>query len=82
MSKELSSRLTSGLITSISGPDFETRVKILSQKASEHGLIISDEIIQYLASRLTSLLNLLQANRPMQGESYAHKPLFDIFLTN
>jgi len=53
MSKELSSRLTSGLVTSISGPDFETRVKILNKKASEHGLILCDEIIQFLASRLT-----------------------------
>ena len=53
MSKELSSRLTSGLVTSISGPDFETRVKILSKKASEHGLNLCDEIIQFLASRLT-----------------------------
>ena len=45
--------MTSGLVTSISGPDFETRVKIMNKKASEHGLILSDEIIQFLASRLT-----------------------------
>jgi chromosomal replication initiator protein len=53
MSKELSSRLTSGLVTAIKGPDFKTRVKILYQKAAEHGLVLGDEIIEFLASRLT-----------------------------
>jgi len=53
MSKELSSRLTSGLVTAIKGPDFKTRVKILHQKAAEHGLVLCDEIIGFLASRLT-----------------------------
>jgi chromosomal replication initiator protein len=53
MSRELSSRLTSGLVTAIKGPEFKTRVKILYQKATEHGLVLGDEIIQFLASRLT-----------------------------
>ena len=53
MSKELSSRLTSGLVTAIKGPDFKTRVKILNQKAAEHGLVLGDGIIEFLASRLT-----------------------------
>ena len=53
MSKELSSRLTSGLVTAIKGPEFKTRVKILYQKAAQHGLVLGDEIIEFLASRLT-----------------------------
>jgi chromosomal replication initiator protein len=53
MSGELSSRLTSGLVTAISGPDFDTRVKILTKKACEYHLVLSEQIIQYLASRLT-----------------------------
>jgi chromosomal replication initiator protein len=52
ISKELSSRLTSGLVTTISGPDYETRGKILEQKASEHGVSLPKEIINLLASRL------------------------------
>lgn len=68
MSRELSSRLTSGLVTTISGPDFDTRVKILTKKACEHNLVLSRQIIQFLASRLTrdirqmeSALNCLKA---------------------
>lgn len=53
MSGDLSSRLTSGLVTAISGPDFDTRVKILTKKACEYRLVLSEQIIQYLASRLT-----------------------------
>ncbi len=53
MSKELSSRLTSGLVTAIAGPDFDTRVKILTKKTCEYNLCLSEEIIQFIASRLT-----------------------------
>ncbi|MCP4606990.1 MAG: chromosomal replication initiator protein DnaA, partial [Proteobacteria bacterium] len=52
MSKELSSRLGSGLVTSITPPDYETRVKILTNKASEHDIVLSEAIIDLLASRL------------------------------
>jgi chromosomal replication initiator protein len=52
MSKELSSRLTSGLITSIEGPDFKTRVKILHKKADELSLKLSEDIIDLLATHL------------------------------
>jgi chromosomal replication initiator protein len=68
MSRELSSRLTSGLVTTIAGPDYDTRVKILTKKAAEHHLVLSEPIIQFLASRLSrdirqmeSALNCLKA---------------------
>jgi chromosomal replication initiator protein len=68
MSKALSSRLTSGLITTIDTPDYETRVKILLRKSAEQGLIISEEIICFLAGSLRhdvrqmeSVLNCLKA---------------------
>lgn len=53
MSRELSSRLTAGLVTTICKPDFETRTRILSKKASEHRLKLSPEIIEMLATSLT-----------------------------
>ncbi len=53
ISRELSSRLTSGLVTAISGPDYETRINILTKKASEHNIKVSKEIIEFLATRLT-----------------------------
>jgi chromosomal replication initiator protein len=52
MSRELTSRLTSGLITSIGEPDYETRVKILTRKALELRLVLSDEILSLLARNL------------------------------
>ena len=53
MSKELSSRLTSGLITSLEKPDYNTRVKIIEKKASEHNLRLSEEIVHLFAEKLT-----------------------------
>ncbi|RLB10671.1 MAG: chromosomal replication initiator protein DnaA [Deltaproteobacteria bacterium] len=53
LSKQLSSRLSSGLITPINFPDYETRFKIISQKAKENRLNLSDEIIDFLASKIT-----------------------------
>ncbi|NLA74228.1 MAG: chromosomal replication initiator protein DnaA [Deltaproteobacteria bacterium] len=52
MSKELSSRLTSGLITTLDKPDYSTRVKIIEKKASENNLMLSEEIIHLFAEKL------------------------------
>lgn len=53
LNKGLLSRFTSGIITNLNSPDYETRVKILQKKASEQNLSLSDEIIDILASHLT-----------------------------
>jgi chromosomal replication initiator protein len=52
MSKELTSRLTSGLVTTIAGPDYDTRVQILTKKASAYQVALSKEVIHFLAERL------------------------------
>ena len=52
MSKGLSSRICSGLFTTISKPDYDTRVNILKKKAFDENIAVSDEIIHLLASRL------------------------------
>lgn len=52
ISTALSSRLLSGLVTTISEPDYETRALILARKAEEFGLALSDDIIHLLAGRL------------------------------
>ena len=52
ISRELSSRFTSSLLTSISGPDYDTRVKIFTKKAFDHGILLPEEIIHHLAARL------------------------------
>jgi chromosomal replication initiator protein len=68
MSKELSSRLTGGLVATIDRPDYDTRVNILKNKAAEQNMDLSHDIIDLLASRITrdirqleSALNYLRA---------------------
>lgn len=53
MTKELRSRLTSGIITTIEKPDYNTRVKIIEKKSSEQNISLSDDIVHYFAKYLT-----------------------------
>lgn len=46
------SRISSGLITTISAPDTETRTKIIRKKAENHNLLLSEELIYLLAEHL------------------------------
>lgn len=68
ITKGFTSRLTSGVITNIEKPDYNTRVRIIEKKASEHDQILSEDIIHLLAENLTrdirqieSALQCLQA---------------------
>ena len=53
LSGELSSRLTSGVITTLERPGYDTRVKIIAKKAQEQGLSLSEEVIHLLSKHLT-----------------------------
>ena len=75
ISKELKSRLTSGLVTTIGSPDYDTRVNILKKKAAEHHLRLSPKIILLLANhlkrdirQLESALNCLKAKSQLLNE--------------
>jgi len=75
MSRELASRLTSGLVTSISDPDYETRVRILTRKAAMYRVSLPDEVLHYLAERLKrdirqmeSALKCLKARVELMGD--------------
>ena len=61
MTRELSSRLTSGIIASINRPDYNTRVKILEKKASEQDLALSEDIIHLLAKHITRDVRQLES---------------------
>jgi hypothetical protein len=74
MSKELSSRLTSGLVTTIGGPDYHTRIKILEEKAKGYNVLLSKEVLHFLAGRLKrdirqmeSALKCLKARSELVG---------------
>ena len=53
MTKPLSSRLTSGIITTLNRPDYKTRVKVLEKKSYEQNFPLPEKIIYLLAEYLT-----------------------------
>jgi len=53
MTKELASRLTSGIITTLEKPDYKTRLKIIEKKSIDYNLNLLEEIKHYLAKYLT-----------------------------
>jgi chromosomal replication initiator protein len=61
MSRELSSRLTSGLITTLDMPDYNTRVKIIEKKATENNLMLSEEIVHFFAEKLTKDIRQIES---------------------
>jgi chromosomal replication initiator protein len=74
MSKELSSRLTSGLVTTIGGPDYHTRVQILKEKAKGYDVSLSKDVVLFLADQLKrdvrqmeSALKCLKARSELVG---------------
>lgn len=62
----IKSRLSAGMIVSITPPDHQSRLAIVRAKAAAHGVVLSDDILDYLAStiegnvrELEGALNLL-----------------------
>jgi chromosomal replication initiator protein len=46
------SRMTSGLVTGIESPDYETRARIIRHKLQSHGLAANDELVGFIADKL------------------------------
>jgi chromosomal replication initiator protein len=61
MDDKLTSRFSSGLISSIESPGFRTRVRILKQKCQAQGYHIADEVIDYLADELQDNVRQLES---------------------
>ncbi|MBW2062607.1 MAG: chromosomal replication initiator protein DnaA [Deltaproteobacteria bacterium] len=57
----LVSRLNNGLISAIKPPDYETRFRILKAKAGENDLKIEEDVLAYLARRLTQDVRQLES---------------------
>jgi chromosomal replication initiator protein len=61
LSERLNSRIMLGLTVDLQPPDLETRVKILKLKAKEKNLNLSDEIVSYIAERVTTNVRELES---------------------
>jgi chromosomal replication initiator protein len=53
MDGKLASRMSSGIISNIESPGYETRVRIINKKASLRSLEIPQDVVHYLADELT-----------------------------
>lgn len=62
ISDKLKSRLTSGLIATISPPDFETRVKILQKKAMDKKIKLQLPVAEFIANYLGEDVRQLESS--------------------
>ncbi len=60
MEQRLLSRFKWGLSADLQAPDYETRIAILRQKIYHDGINISDEVIEYIASHITTNIRELE----------------------
>ncbi len=60
MEQRLLSRFKWGLSADLQTPDFETRIAILRQKIYHDGIVITDEVIEYIASHITTNIRELE----------------------
>lgn len=60
MDDRLISRFKWGLAADIQPPEFEMRIAILKNKAEEFGMTISNDIVEYIASNITSNIRELE----------------------
>lgn len=61
LTKELSSRLTSGVITKLDRPDYKTALKILQKKSGEQDLRLSEDILNLFANHLTQDIRQMES---------------------
>src|SRR3989338_5865374 len=60
IAERLKGRLTSGMAVDIGEPDSESRMAIVKKKASSHGIIISDEVVEYVATSMNGSIRELE----------------------
>ena len=56
----LRTRFECGLIVDIQPPDIETRMAIIRNKAQRLGLILSDEVVEYIAKNITANIRQIE----------------------
>jgi len=79
--ERLRSRFEWGLIADIQSPDYETRIAILKKKCEMSEIVVSDDVLSFIASRVTSNIRELEGAliRVVAFASLNDKPI-DILL--
>jgi chromosomal replication initiator protein len=81
LTKELSSRLTSGVITTLERPDYKTALKILQKKSAEQDLTLSEDIFHLFAKHLTRDIRQMEsALRCLKAKSELMNAKIDVAL--
>ena len=77
LEERLRSRFSWGLPVDIKPPDYETRLAILRRKATEDGIMITDEVLALIAERVNSNIRELEGclNRAVAYAKLINKPL-------
>lgn len=60
IAERLKGRLASGMAVDIGEPDPESRMAIVKKKASSHGILLSDEVVEYVATSLSGSIRELE----------------------
>jgi chromosomal replication initiator protein len=82
LEERLVSRFQWGLVAHVSKPSFETRTAILKAKARLRGLVVPEEVINYIATQLdTNARELEGAITTIQGHAALQERTIDLQLT-
>ncbi|MFA5997776.1 MAG: chromosomal replication initiator protein DnaA [Candidatus Paceibacterota bacterium] len=60
IAERLKGRLASGMAVDIGEPDPESRMAIVRKKAASHGIMLSDEVVEYVATSLSGSIRELE----------------------
>jgi chromosomal replication initiator protein len=60
ITERLKGRLASGMTIDIGEPDTESRMAIIQKKAASHGVILSSEVIEYIATSMSGSIRELE----------------------
>ena len=60
IAERLKGRLASGMAVDIGEPDPESRMAIVRKKAASHGVMLSDEVIEYVATTMSGSIRELE----------------------
>ena len=87
MMEHIINRFMGGLITDIQPPNFETRMAILEKKAQIDGISLPEEVMQFIASHITSNVRELEgtfikliASTSFTGKEITLETAHEIFL--